>query len=58
MAGNAKCMAGHPSRHTVRAGRLRLVRFAGQRVYTYSNPPATTPGWVRRAGVTTLKKES
>lgn len=46
------------ARHTVRAGRLRLVRFAGQRVYTYSNPPATTPGWVRRAGVTTLKKES
>ena len=45
------------ARQTVRAGRLRLVRFAGQRVYTYSNPTTADPGPVRRAGVTTSKKE-
>lgn len=40
-------MAGN-TRYTVRAGRLRLVRFAGVRVFTYA------PGFgrgVRRAGV-------
>ncbi|QMP84453.1 hypothetical protein HUN42_00076 [Streptomyces phage Dagobah] len=44
------------ARHTVRAGRLRLVRFAGTKVFTYSSP---VHGQVntRRAGVTTVKKE-
>ena len=41
-------MAGHPSRHTVRAGRLRLVRFAGARVFTYA---LGFGRGVRRAGV-------
>lgn len=50
-------MAGRPARQTVRAGRLRLARFAGTKVFTYSNPSATAPGWTRRAGVTTPKKE-
>jgi len=45
------------AQQTVKAGRLRLVRFAGQRVYTYSHPSATNPGWTRRAGVTLTKKE-
>jgi hypothetical protein len=49
-------MAGRQARQTVRAGRLRLVRFAGQRVFTYS-APAGKNQWVRRAGVTTATKE-
>lgn len=49
-------VAGRPSRHTVRAGRLRLARSAGVKVYTYSSPfdPLRT---VRRAGATTIRKE-
>lgn len=49
-------MAGN-TRHTVRAGRLRLVRFTGARVYTYASPDAEKGQWVRRAGVTDARKE-
>lgn len=41
-------------RHTVRAGRLRLVRFAGARVFTYA---LGFGRGVRRAGVTDARKE-
>lgn len=41
-------MAGRQARQTVRAGRLRLVRFAGARVYTYA---LGFGRGVRRAGV-------
>lgn len=44
-------MAGRRARQTVRAGRLRLVRFAGVRVYTYASPAVDKDQWVRRAGV-------
>ena len=40
------------ARYTVRAGRLRLVRFAGVRVFTYAPPAAGKKQRVRRAGVT------
>jgi len=40
------------AKHTVRAGRLRLVRFAGARVFTYASPAVGKDQWVRRAGVT------
>lgn len=39
------------ARQTVRAGRLRLVRFAGARVYTYTNVGGEGDT-VTRAGVT------
>lgn len=45
------------AKHTVRAGRLRLIRFAGTRVYTYA-APAGKGQPARRAGVTNHREES
>ena len=42
------------AQQTVKAGRLRLVRFAGQRVRTYTGRGKT---FAIRAGVTLTKKE-
>ncbi len=41
------------AKHTARAGRLRLVRLNGIKVYTYPLPTD-----VKRAGVTNHRKET